>query len=182
MVHLKNTSYSPREASELLYMARELVGGEVIVRDVRVSRKYLEFDISIPSENTLEEVLRELENISQLSAYEHIVDRHLSDDAAVSRAIEQFNDEKYWSAHEALEQIWKRSSGKQKELLNGIILVAAAFVHDEKDEREVCLSILERAAAKLEGISGIYRGIDIDMVKSQIQNILQSGTIVRFTF
>lgn len=180
MVHLRNTSYSPREASELLSRARNLVPETVIVRDARVSKKYVEFDISIPDELSLEDSLKQVEKISALVSYDHIVERHLDNQQAISKAIEQFNDEKYWSAHEALEQVWKRSSGTEKDLINGIILIAAAFVHDEKDEQDVCLSILQRASIKLERCSGNYHGIDIDLVKSQLTNIIHSGTIVRF--
>jgi predicted metal-dependent hydrolase len=102
-------------------------------------------------------------------------------DEAISRAIELFNDEKYWGAHEALEPIWKDSTGNEKNILNGIILVAAAFVHDEKDEPEICLSILKRAREKLDGTGGIYKGIDIDRIADLISRIISSGRIEHFT-
>lgn len=181
MVHLKNVSYSAREATELLKMASDIVPEGVIVRDVRVSKKYVEFDISIPELIRIESILKSLEDISPIAEYEQVVDRQMAKEEAISRAIRLFNDEKYWGAHESLEQVWKKSSGNEKALLNGIILIAAAFVHDEKGEHDVCLSILSRAAAKLAVSSGQYYGIDIDLIKSQVQNILQSGTIVRFS-
>ena len=62
-----------------------------------------------------------------------------------------------------------------------MILVAAAFVHDEKDEREICMSILRRARMKLEGATGMYHGIDMDRFVTLIQNILTTGLIERFT-
>jgi uncharacterized protein len=180
MVHLKNTSYSAREASELLQIARDLVSADVVILDVRVSKKYVELDVSTAEAN-FTPTLERLENISPLVSYERVIEKHMEDKVALSRAVDYFNEEKYWNAHEVLEQVWKRSSGKEKDLLNGLILIAAAFVHDEKDEKDICLSILERAMKKFQDSEGYYYNVDIDEIKSQVQNILQSGTVIRFT-
>jgi predicted metal-dependent hydrolase len=88
--------------------------------------------------------------------------------------------QKYWLAHEVLESIWKNAQGYEKEILNGIILVAAAFVHDEKDETDICISILKRASKKLEKGAGDYLGIDIDRLKYNLLKIIQEGPIKRF--
>ena len=181
MVHLHNRTHASKDSTNLLYQARALVSSDVIVRDVRVSRKYIEFDASVPDGTTADELVQRLVAISPLASYEHIVERHEGKIEAIKRAAELFNDEKYWSAHEALEGVWKGASGNEKSVLNGIILVAAAFVHDEKDEPEVCLSILERARKKLEGTGGKYHGIDIDRTKDRISEIINSGKITRFT-
>jgi hypothetical protein len=181
MVHLQSRSYTPKDATVLLYRARELVGPKVVVRDARVSKKYIEFDASIPDGMDAGELTAKLGKISPLAGYEHIVERHMSKDEAIERAVELFNDEKYWGAHEALEVVWKGAAGDEKNILNGIILVAAAFVHEEKDEPEVCMSILQRARKKLDGTGGVYHGIDIDRVAGLISEIINSGRIERFT-
>ena len=51
--------------------------------------------------------------------------------------------------HEVLEGLWKISTGGEKDLLNGIILVAAAMVHFQKNEIGIGISILKRAMVKL---------------------------------
>ena len=181
IVHLQNRSHTAKEAAALLYRARELVEPEVTVRDARVSRKYIEFDISIPEGMGIGELSGKLKAIAPLTSYEHVVERHMGKDEAIERAVELFNDEKYWEAHEALESAWKGSSGAEKSILNGIILVAAAFVHDEKDEQEICLSILQRARKKLDGTGGAYHGIDVDRIADLISKIISSGMIERFT-
>jgi len=181
MVHLQNRSYTPKDATALLYRARELGGSEVIVRDTRVSKKYIEFDTSVPDGMDAGELTGRLEKISPLANCEHIVERHMDKDEAIKHAIELFNDEKYWGAHEALEGVWKNTSGDEKNILNGIILVAAAFVHDEKDEPDICLSILQRARKKLEGVGGMYHGINVYRIADLISGIINSGRIERFT-
>ena len=181
LVHLQNRLHTPKEASTLLYKARELVGPEVIVRDVRVSTKYIELDTSLPDGMEVEELVSGLAEISPLASYEHIIERHMDKDEAIRQAIKLFKDEKYWGAHEALESIWKSAGGSEKSILNGIILVAAAFVHDEKDEPEICISILQRARKKLEGTAGMYHKIDVDRITDLISKIINSGKIERFT-
>jgi uncharacterized protein len=181
MVHLQNRSHTPKDATALLYRARELVEPEVTVRDVRVSKKYIEFDTSLPDDMKVDRLISRLAEISSLASYEHIVERHMDKDRAIEHAVKLFNDEKYWGAHEALELIWKGAEGDEKNILNGIILLAAAFVHDEKDEPETCLSILERAKKRLEGTGGMYHGIDVDRIANLISRIINSGRIERFT-
>lgn len=181
-VHLHNGSYSPKDATVLLTKARELAGQEVVVRDSRVSKKYIEFDTSIPDGKDVKEMLGRLAKISPVASYEHIVERHMERDEAISKAVELFNEEKYWGTHEALEMVWKATPpGKERDLVNGIILVAAALVHDQKDEQDICMSILKRAAKKLDGVSGDYHGIDVDRLVKTVHRMLDAGRAERFT-
>ncbi|HET6779599.1 MAG TPA: DUF309 domain-containing protein [Nitrososphaera sp.] len=173
--------YNPKDASALLRRARELVEPEVTIRDARVSKKYIEFDTSIPDSIDVSTIIERLEAISPLGSYEHVIEHHMEKDKAIKRAMQLFNDERYWEAHEALESVWKNASGIEKDILNGIILAAAAFVHDEKDEPSVCLSILRRARKKLGGASGTYHGMDVNRIKDKISEIITSGKINRFT-
>lgn len=182
-VHLQNKSYTPKDATVLLTRARELVEPQgAVVRDSRVSRKYIEFDTSIPEAMDVRDLVAKLEAISPLASVEHIVDKHVPKDEAIEQAIDLFNEEKYWSTHEALEAVWKATpAGKERDLINGIILVAAALVHDQKDELDICISILRRAMKKLEGSSGKYHGIDIDRLAERVAGILATGRVERFT-
>lgn len=183
MIHLRNAeSFKPRDASSLLSRARLLVQEPgVVVRDARVSSRYIEIDTSIADEIKLADVLGSLEGISPVASYEHVVERHMEKDEAIKRAVQLFNDEKYWGAHEVLEGVWKSSAGGERDILNGIILVAAAFVHDEKDEQDICKSILHRALRKLDGASGAYHGINIDRLSAKVLGIVNSGRIERFS-
>ncbi len=182
-VHLKNGAYTPKDAVVLLERARKLVADVgAIVRDSRVSKKYIEFDTNLPDDMEVSDLIGRLEKISPLASYEHIVERRVEKGEAIKRAIELFNEEKYWGTHEALEAVWKETpAGAERDLLNGVILVAAAFVHDEKDEKEICMSILRRARKKLENAAGMYYGIDMDKFVEKVEEILNTGVVERFT-
>ena len=181
MIYLKNKSYTPRDARNLLVRARSILSSsQVIIRDTRVSDLRIEFDTSIADNHMVQEVINTLSSIAPLSEYEAVVEKRLPRKKAIEYAKSYFNAQKYWSAHELLESVWKDAYGDEKEILNGIILVAAAFVHEEKDEPDVCISILKRAMGKLEKGAGEYFGIDIDKLKDQILKIIQNGAITRF--
>jgi uncharacterized protein len=181
MVYLKNISYKPHDAQSLLSRARELVSDKtVIVRDTRVSQRFIEYDISIPENKNIEESMRKLLPIAPLLECEQISNNKLEKDEAIKHARNLFNNEKYWGAHEVLESVWKNSYGNEKALLNGLILISAAFVHDEKNESEICISILKRAMLKLERVNGHYFGIKLDEVKNHISEIVKTGNIEHF--
>jgi hypothetical protein len=171
MVHLQNTlPYTPKDATALLQRARKLVEPEASIRDARISEGM-----------EMKKIITRLEAVAPLASYEQIIERHMEKDIAIRRAVQLFNDEKYWEAHETLEYVWKDATGIEKEILNGIILIAAAFVHDEKDEQNVCISILQRARKKLDRASGIYHGIDTNRIAEMISEIINTRRVERFT-
>jgi len=65
--------------------------------------------------------------------------------------------------------------GEEKELLQGFILVAVAFVHFQKDEIEICLSVLKRAIKKLEVPINKYEGLDVDLLRNRVQSVFKKG-------
>ena len=182
MIHLKNIDCrTPKDADSLLERARVLISDpKVIVRDTRVSRRNIEFDTSIPDSKNVHEILEKLLAISPVADYDQIVESNMDKEDAIRRAKHLFDEEKYWQAHEVLEAVWKNSKGLERDILNGIILVAAAFVHEQKNETEICISILKRATAKFDKASGVHYGIDIDAIANNLTKIIATGRIEAF--
>jgi len=178
IVHLRNKDFDAKNAKELLLKARSLAD-DVIIRDTRVSSKHIEFDLSIASEK-VESLLESLSKIAPLAGYTEIVEKEVEKEHAIEHAKSLFNSERYWECHEVLEGVWKRTSGSEKQLLQGIILTCAAFVHSQKDEDDTCFSVLNRALAKLQDSKGIYYGIDNDRFKQMVANILATKNIQYF--
>ena len=181
MIYLENKSFLPSDANNILKKIREVTSKfSIIVRDLRVARKFIECDVSLGGKTNIHEILDILKNISTMIEIIPVKESKLLKKESIEIARRNFNDEKYWWAHEKLEGVWKESRGEEKKLFNGIILVAAAFVHNQKDEREICLSILERAVNKLYDINGKYFGMDIDSLKQKIIEITRSREIYEF--
>jgi predicted metal-dependent hydrolase len=89
-------------------------------------------------------------------------------------ARELFNSERYWESHEILEGIWRQKQGEEKSLLQGIILLCAAFVHHQKGEQSVALGVLKRAVRQLEFSQSSYGGFPVGKLRKESEEILRT--------
>lgn len=180
MLHLKNHVFQPKTAVSLRRKARELCGDlDCIIRDCRVSSKHIEFDVSI-NKDSLELLVARLSSIGPLDDARLIVEEHFDKEEAIEKGIFYFNNERFWECHEVFEGVWKKCFEGEKDLVQGIILVAAALVHFQKDETDVCFSIIDRALQKLSSASGMYHKIDVDTFCEKVQKIKKTGKIATF--
>jgi hypothetical protein len=62
-----------------------------------------------------------------------------------------------------------------------VILVCAAFVHHQKREDSVALSVLERAARQLDFPSREYDGVDVLRINWEVRQILETRKFSNFT-
>lgn len=188
LVRLENSkSYSPKDTVALLIKMRKASDefGSV-VKNLRVTRKALEFDLYV------QDSLRKDETTARLEAEfgQKLGERDLQEErsekgktppppssdekeSVVRESVELFNEERFWECHETLEQIWRRApKGPEKDVQQGIILAASAFVHHQRDEDDVCLSMIPRALAKLDAsTAGTYYSVDVGRLKSELKNI-----------
>ena len=182
MAYLKNEGFGPKDARLLLSNARQIVEKyDILIRDVRVSNRFIEFDISLGNIEDLEKIRSILSFIGQYIDRYKVVEKDLKIEESLILAKKLFNEEKYWITHEVLEGVWKKAYGDEKDLLNGLILVAAAFVHYQKNEKDIALSIMRRALKKLTTVNEKYFGIDVVSIKSQVSEMVKSSTIRNFT-
>ena len=181
MIHLQNNSRLNRiMAKDILRKSRRLASGmDLILRDCRVSDKYVEFDTTIP-QSSLDELIEKLSSIGPLDHAKHIVEEVIDKEEAISQGIDYFNNERFWECHEIFEGVWKNCDGDEKFLVQGLILVAAGLVHYQKDEDSICISIFNRALEKLERSSGEYHKIDIDKIKNIVNEMINSKNISSF--
>jgi|TARA_B110001454_G_scaffold173521_1_gene164797 hypothetical protein len=181
MLHLKNSSDLNRKmAKDILRQSRRLATGmDLILRDCRVSKKYVEFDTSI-SQSSLDELVEKLSSIGPLDHAKHVIEEIVEKEQAISEGISYFNNERFWECHEILEGVWKNCNGDEKFLVQGLILVAAGLVHYQKDEDSICISIFNRALEKLESSNGNYHNIDIDKIKKIVNEMINSKDVSSF--
>ncbi len=77
------------------------------------------------------------------------------------RALNEFNDGYYFEAHETLEDLWRITPVPERRFFQGVIQLAAAFVHVARGERAGVLKLLDAASAKLREFSPDYLGVDV---------------------
>ena len=124
---------------------------DILIRDVRVSNRFIEFDISLGNVEDLEKIRSIFSFIGQYIDGYKVVEKDLKIEESLILAKKLFNEEKYWITHEVLEGVWKKAYGDEKDLLNGLILVAAAFVTLSKKRKRYCSLYHEKSAKEVNG-------------------------------
>ena len=75
-------------------------------------------------------------------------------------SVEQFNAGYFFEAHETLEELWLSSPWPIRPFLQGIIQLAAGFVHLMRHEYPGTVKLLARGIEKIEAAPGEFMRID----------------------
>ena len=180
MIHLKNNGYHPMHSSDLVHRAREICSDmHASIRVARVASKFLEFDVSI-NPNDLDLLIEKLSPIGELDNTRHVVEEKIEKEEGIKDGVFYFNNERFWESHESLEGVWKKCYGKEKELVQGIILLAVAFAHRQKNENSIGIGMLGRALEKLGDSPAVYGNIDIDRIRNKIKEMQTTKDLAVF--
>jgi predicted metal-dependent hydrolase len=80
--------------------------------------------------------------------------------SALIAGVEHFNTHRFWHAHEAWEVPWLRAEGDSRTFLQGLIQLAAAYVHVQRGTYRGGVRLFDAALKKLEPFPPGYCGID----------------------
>lgn len=175
--------YSPSDAPSILGKCRKMVGENITVGDARVSTSAIEVDIFIPKNKEETEVAKSIAKaLGPVLDIRHIDDSktEMTKEEFLRRGVELFNQERFWECHELLEAAWKNEKGQERDLIQSIILAAAAFVHFQKNEDRVGLGVIGRALSKMQWKVSSYHGVDIKGLRDNLDAILRRGKIAIF--
>jgi len=111
------------------------------------------------------DLVEKLSPIGDIDNVRHVVEEHIDNDQGVLDGIFYFNNERFWECHEAFEGVWNQCYGREKELVQGIILVAVAFAHEQENEESIGIGMLSRALDKLGTSPSMYHSIDVDKIR-----------------
>ncbi len=173
---LQGLEASPELHKELLDKAKRILSntGSRLV-DVRIGKRRVEIDVLASDVDAAVSALAEW---APIEYFREIAEtREASDEKLVEYAVKLFNDERFWEAHEALEQVWRGKKGAEREVLYSLIKTAAAFVHAQKGETAAYFRLLEAALKHLNrwDLDQYYR-VNIAELKDEIQSLLVSKT------
>ncbi len=174
--------YSPRDVQQVSASIRKILGSRESASHFRIGTETVEFNIFADNEKELEERKRLLTESSFKIVSVRLLDtppKAVDKEGALEEGIQLFNEERFWESHEALEQAWHIAKGVERDAIQSIILTAAAFVHYQKGEEEICLSIMKRARAKMALVKS-YQVIDFEGLERNIDGILDSEKVQLF--
>jgi len=180
MLHFKNTKYGPKHSREIIYKARDLTSDlDVSVRVARIARKFVEIDVGVEKEY-LDILVEKLSLIGPIDNIRHVFEEEIEKEQGISDGIFYFNNERFWESHESFEGVWKQCFGREKEILQGIILFAVAFAHAQEDELSIGIGMLHRVLDKLGTSPSMYHSIDIDRIRNKATEMQQANNLTIF--
>jgi hypothetical protein len=178
LVRLANgQGYTPTDVKLLQGKIRELLGSADKIGNLRISTSAIEFDLFAEqtdlnrSKSLLEAKMSKVVTLRSLQS--PISTR--GEEETLREGTDLFNQERFWEAHEVLEEIWHPATGADRDIIQGLILTAAALVHYQKNEKAVCISILGRAMEKLGKLDN-FKGLDVKRLRAGIEQILKDNT------
>ena len=180
LIHIKNEKYIPINSRDILYRTRDLISGmNAHVRLARVATAFIEFDMAIETKD-VDDLVENLSPIGDLDNIRHVVEEEIEIDQGIKDGIFYFNSERFWECHEAFEGVWKQCFGREKELVQGIILVAVAYAHAQANELSIGVAMLTRALEKLGSSPSMYHSIDVEHIRKKSIEMQKINDLVLF--
>ena len=100
------------------------------------------------------------------------------------RAVDEFNAGWYFESHETLEDLWMVTPYPERQFFQGIIQLAAAFVHLARREYPGIFKLLDASEEKLREFAPAMFGVDVDGVLEGIARVRREFEVLgpdRFT-
>ena len=180
MLHLKNTQFVPENSREVVYKARDLVSEmNASIRVARIAKKFVELDVSVEKVD-LDKLIEKLSPIGPIDNIRHVTPEEIDKEKGIEDGIFYFNNERYWESHEAFEAVWKQCFGREKEVVQGIILMAVALAHAQKNDLSIGIGMLRRVLEKLGTSPSTYHSIDIDRIRTKAIQMQQENKLTMF--
>lgn len=90
--------------------------------------------------------------------------------------IRLFNEEEFFEAHEVLEGLWHRETGESREFYQGLIQIAALFVHLQRGTPEGAKKLLKTATHHLSSYLPAYLCLNLVKLLSEAEASLLHGS------
>lgn len=89
------------------------------------------------------------------------------------RGLEEFNEEKFLEAHEVLEELWHEYREVDRQFIQGLIQIAAAFYHVQSRNLKGAASQFTKGNEKLARFLPAYKNVSVAMLLDNVQENLQ---------
>ena len=88
-------------------------------------------------------------------------------------ALNLFNDEKWYEAHDAFEDIWNTVDGDQRQVIQGILQVSVSQFHLSKGNLNGATILLGEGSGRIKTRKNINLGIDLESFCKCLENLLR---------
>lgn len=84
-----------------------------------------------------------------------------------AEGVEHFNAGKYWEAHESWEVLWLVSSSEIRQFLQGLIQLAAAYLHMGRSNYSGALRLFDAALGRLDAFPPVFCGVELEAARRE---------------
>ncbi len=82
-------------------------------------------------------------------------------DARVARGVEELNQRRFFEAHEVWEEVWLETVGPERQLLQGLIQIAAGYLKAESGNHSATIKLLSKGLAHVRQFVPRALGLDL---------------------
>ena len=93
-------------------------------------------------------------------------------DRLFREGVALFNGARYWHAHEAWETLWRAAPDDERDFYQGLIKIAAGFLHLGRRNRRGAKAKLAEGIAQLEPYGPIHEGIGVTELVGKAKEVL----------
>lgn len=86
-------------------------------------------------------------------------------DDALDKGVELWAAERFFEAHEVLEDVWHAAPEPDRLFWQGVIQVAVGCVHHQRGNPHGCVALWRKAADKLRGYPPTHHGIEVEALR-----------------
>ena len=87
------------------------------------------------------------------------------------KGLKYYELKNFFDAHEAWEDLWSDYYLEDRKFVQGLIQLSVSFVHLERSNLKGAKSLLNKCKSKFKLYSGINRGIDVNLLLVEIENV-----------
>ena len=88
-------------------------------------------------------------------------------------ALKLFNDQKWYEAHDAFEDIWNTVDGDQRQVIQGILQVSVSQFHLSKGNLNGATILLGEGLGRIKTRTNISLGIDLESFCKCLEDLLR---------
>jgi len=88
-------------------------------------------------------------------------------------ALNLFNDQKWYEAHDAFEEIWNTVDGDERQVIQGILQVSVSQFHLSKGNLNGATILLGEGLGRIKTRTKIDLGIDLDSFCRCLEDLLK---------
>ena len=88
-------------------------------------------------------------------------------------ALNLFNNQKWYEAHDAFEEIWNTLDGDERQIIQGILQVSVSQFHLSKGNLNGATILLGEGLGRIKNRTNIKLGIDLESFCKSLEELLK---------